>query len=139
MGRWINSFLDSLDGIMGQVKTTTALVQERNEQMLSRSGQAHHTSEEVRTVIGKMLGLVEQQPERYPGSLGHRSGYEKTPWMRWQDARQRFEEAQAGTLSIRTVVDTTAQRVQSLDSRMRAIGDIVAMITDITSQTNCWP
>ena len=136
MGRWINSFLDSLDGIMGQVKTTTALVQERNEQMLSRTGQAHHTSEEVRTVIGKMLGLVEQQLSDIQEASATAQIMKNAMDEVVQDARRRFEEAQAGTLSIRTVVDTTAQRVQSLDSRMRAIGDIVAMITDITSQTN---
>src|SRR5690606_11099796 len=116
--------------------TTTALVQERNEQMLSRTGQAHHTSEEVRTVIGIMLGLVEQQLSDSQKASATAQVMKNAMDEVVQDARQRFEEAQAGTLSIRTVVDTTAQRVQSLDSRMRAIGDIVAMITDITSQTN---
>ncbi|SFW97893.1 methyl-accepting chemotaxis protein [Marinospirillum alkaliphilum] len=136
MGRWFNSFLDSLDGIMSQVIHTTDAVKHSNDTMLSRAGEASQTSREVNEVVGKMLTLVEEQL----GEINQASETAQTMKRAMdevvQNAREQFEAARTGTLSIRKVVDTTAARVQNLDSRMKEIGDIVSMITDITSQTN---
>ena len=136
MGRWINSFMDSLDGIMGQVIHTTSAVQSNNETMLTRTHEASQTTREVNQVIGKMLTLVEEQL----GEINQASQTAQTMKQAMDEvvdnAREQFEAARTGTLSIRKVVDTTAARVQNLDSRMKEIGDIVSMITDITSQTN---
>ncbi|WP_028304323.1 methyl-accepting chemotaxis protein [Oceanospirillum maris] len=136
MGRWINSFMDSLDGIMGQVIHTTGAVKSNNETMLTRTHEASQTSREVNEVVGKMLTLVEDQL----GEINQASQTAQTMKQAMDDvvdnAREQFETARTGTLSIRKVVDTTAARVQKLDSRMKEIGDIVSMITDITSQTN---
>lgn len=136
MGRWINSFLDSLDGIMGQVIHTADTVQNNNDTMLKRTGEASQTSREVNEVISKMLTLVEEQL----GEINQASETAQTMKRAMDEvvnnAREQFETARTGTLSIRKVVDTTAQRVQNLDSRMKEIGDIVSMITEITNQTN---
>jgi|AntRauTorcE11897_2_1112592.scaffolds.fasta_scaffold05122_4 methyl-accepting chemotaxis protein len=136
MGRWFNSFLDSMDGIMGQVIHTTDAVKENNDKMLDRTQEARQTSQEVNQVIGKMLGLVEEQMEEINQATATAKTMKKAMDDVVDKAREQFESAQTSTLSIRKVVDTTAQRVQSLDSRMVEIGDIVEMITEITNQTN---
>lgn len=136
MARWINSFMDSLDGIMGQVIQTTDAVQHSNETMLTRTHEASHTTDEVNQVIGKMLTLVEEQLSE----INEASQAAQTMKQAMDDvvnnARKQFETARTSTLSIRKVVNTTTARVKNLDNRMKEIGDIVAMITDITSQTN---
>ncbi|WP_114418876.1 methyl-accepting chemotaxis protein [Marinospirillum perlucidum] len=136
MGRWLNSFLDSLDGIMGQVIYTTETVSSSNDTMIERTQQASQTSHEVNEVINKMLSLVEDQV----GEIQQASETAKTMKKAMDDvveqAREQYESARTSTLSIRKVVDTTAQRVQKLDSRMGDIGEIVEMITEITNQTN---
>jgi methyl-accepting chemotaxis protein len=43
MGRWINSFLDSLDGIVGQVIQVTTRVRQDNDARTQQRGGAHHT------------------------------------------------------------------------------------------------
>ncbi|MFI8558286.1 methyl-accepting chemotaxis protein [Pseudomonas putida] len=51
-------------------------------------------------------------------------------------AREEFAAVQAGTQSIRDVVQRSSSSVQLLDSRMTQIGNITGLISDITSQTN---
>jgi len=136
MGRWFNSFLDSMDGIMGQVIHTADAVKLNNDKMLERTQEAHHTSQEVNQVIGKMLSLVEEQMQEINEATSTANTMKTAMDEVVDKAREQFENAQTSTLSIRKVVDTTTQRVQSLDSRMAEIGDIVEMITEITNQTN---
>ena len=61
MGRWINSFIDNLDGIVGQVIITSTNVSHTNEAMLETNREAFHVSNEVATAIERMLQLLEEQ------------------------------------------------------------------------------
>ncbi len=136
MGRWINSFIDNLDGIVGQVINVSHSVKQTNEAMLSRSSSAGRTSDEVAEAIHRMLLLVEEQL----GEIQQASMTAEQMKQAMDDvvirAREQFEAVRAGTQSIRDVVERSAQSVQSLDSRMTEIGNIVGLITDITNQTN---
>lgn len=51
-------------------------------------------------------------------------------------AREQFLAVQAGTQSIRDVVQRSSESVQRLDSRMAQISNITGLISDITNQTN---
>ncbi|RJG13415.1 methyl-accepting chemotaxis protein [Pseudomonas cavernicola] len=136
MGRWINSFIDNLDGIVGQVISVSHCVKQTNETMLSRSSLAGQSSDEVAGAIHRMLLLVEEQL----GEIQQASMTAEQMKQAMDDvvirAREQFEAVRAGTQSIRDVVERSAQSVQSLDSRMTEIGNIVGLITDITNQTN---
>jgi methyl-accepting chemotaxis protein len=136
MGRWINSFIDNLDGIVGQVISVSNSVRKTNETMLDRSSLAGRTSGEVAEAIHRMLLLVEEQL----GEIQQASMTAEQMKQAMDDvvvrAREQFESVRAGTQSIRDVVERSAQSVQSLDSRMAEIGNIVGLITDITNQTN---
>lgn len=136
MGRWINSFIDHLDGIVGQVIHVSHSVSQTNERMLSRSRLAGENSVEVSEAIHRMLLLVEEQL----GEIQQASMTAEQMKQAMDDvvrrARVQFETVRAGTQSIRDVVERSAQSVQSLDSHMSEIGKIVGLITDITQQTN---
>jgi methyl-accepting chemotaxis protein len=136
MGRWINSFLDSLDTIMGQVKTTTSDVRECSHVMLDRTQNVRTSDQAMNAEIRQMLALVDDQIRSIREASETAQIMKRTMDEVVQDARRRFDDAQSSTLSIRKVVETAAQRMQSLDTRMSEIGDIVVMITNITSQTN---
>jgi methyl-accepting chemotaxis protein len=136
MGRWVNSFIDNLDGSVGQVISVSHSVRQTNEAMLNRSSLAGQSSGEVAEAIHRMLLLVEEQ-------LGEIEQASMTAEQMKQAmdevvirAREQFDTVRAGTQSIRDVVERSAQSVQSLDSRMGEIGKIVGLISDITNQTN---
>ena len=136
MGRWINSFIDRLDAVVGQVIKASNSVGSTNEMMLGRSQAATATSGEVANAIHRMMIIVE-------GQLGEiqQASLTAEQMKRAMDevvlrAREQFEAVQAGTHSIRDVVARSASSVEQLDKRMGEIGTFTGLITDITNQTN---
>ncbi|THG80603.1 methyl-accepting chemotaxis protein [Pseudomonas sp. A-1] len=129
MARWINSFIDNLDGIVGEVIRASHSVGQTNAQMLAHNNAACSTSTAVAESMGSMLALVEAQlTEIQQASLTA------------EEMKSAMEavigSARESTQAIRNVVDRSARSVQSLDSRMGQIGNIVELISEITIQTN---
>lgn len=136
MGRWINSFIDNLDGIVGRVISVSHNVRQTNERMLERSTLAGRSSGQVAEAVHAMLVLVEEQL----GEINQASMTAEEMKQAMDEvvsrAHERFESVRLGTRSIRDVVERSAQSVQSLDSQMTQIEEIVSLISDITTQTN---
>lgn len=136
MSRWINSFIDNLDGIVGQVINASTDVKKTNENMLARNEEAHSSSSEVYQSMEHMQQLIEEQNHIILQASLTAESLKLAMASVVQTAKKEYEEARAGTQEIRDIVDTTARSVQSIDSRMEEIGNIISVITGITSQTN---
>lgn len=136
MGRWINSFIDSLDGVVGQVIQVSKHVRQDNELMLERSSEAGQTTSDVAESIHQLLLLVEEQLGEIQQASMTAEEMKGAMDEVMQRARERFDTVRNGTESIRDVVQRSAQSVQLLDSRMGEIDEIVGLISDITTQTN---
>ena len=136
MGRWINSLIDSLDNLVGEVIQVAAQVRATNERMLERSGEAAGTSREVNDEIHRLLLLVEEQLGEIQQAASTAGDMKSAMDQVVASARERFEQVRSGTRSIRDVMARSAGGVQRLDSRMAEIDGIVGLIADITSQTN---
>ncbi len=136
MGRWINSFIDSLDGVVGQVIQVSKHVRQDNELMLERSSEAGQTTSDVAESIHQLLLLVEEQLGEIQQASITAEEMKGAMDEVMQRARERFDTVRNGTESIRDVVRRSAQSVQLLDSRMGEIDEIVGLISDITTQTN---
>jgi methyl-accepting chemotaxis protein len=136
MGRWINSFIDNLDAVVGQVIHASQSMRKTNERMLGSSQEAGLTSGEVTEAVNRMMLIVEGQLEEI-----RQASLTAEQMKRAMDdvvlrAREQFEAARVGTQSIRDVVERSASSVQSLDSKMAQISNIIGLITNITNQTN---
>jgi methyl-accepting chemotaxis protein len=136
MGRWINSFIDNLDGIVGQVINTSSNVSQTNEAMLETNHNALLVSDEVMKAIDNMLQLLEQQINDISNAYNIAVSMKQTMDDVVRDARIQFESVRSGTQEIRDVVETSAQTIQNLHNRTAEIGNIISVITDITNQTN---
>lgn len=136
MGRWINSFLDSLDGIVGQVIQVTTRVRQDNDVMLARSSEAGHTTRDVAETVHELLLLVEEQLGQIQQASMTAEEMQQAMDEVMVGARERLERVRQGTQSIRGVVEYSAQSVRLLDSRMAEIDKFVGIIGDITAQTN---
>ena len=136
MGRWINSFIDSLDGVVGQVIQVSKHVRQDNELMLERSSEAGQTTSDVAESIHQLLLLVEEQLGEIQQASMTAEEMKGAMDDVMQRARERFDTVRSGTESIRDVVQRSAQSVQLLDNRMGEIDEIVGLISDITTQTN---
>ena len=136
LSRWINSFVDNLDAIVGQVIKAADGVEKNSNIMQSRNQVAHHSANKVNEAIDEMMGLVSQQLEDISRASMTAGEMRQAMEEGVEEARRSYESARAGTQTIRDVVETSAQRVQGLNESTSEIGEIVDVITDITAQTN---
>ncbi|WP_428980189.1 methyl-accepting chemotaxis protein [Catenovulum adriaticum] len=136
MSRWINSFIDNLDGIVGEVIQAAHNVKETNENMLNRNEEAHNSSHQVYESMQHMQNLIETQREVILRASDTAENMKSTMAAVVEKAKQEYQDARSGTQAIRDIVDKTANSVQSIDSRMGEIGNIINVITEITNQTN---
>ena len=136
MGRWINSFIDHLDSVVGQVVKASRNVGTTNQMMLGRSQEAGITSAEVSEAVHRMMIIVEDQLGEIQQASAGAEQMKQVMDEVVTRAREQFLAVQAGTQSIRDVVERSSSSVQLLDSRMTKIGKITSLISDITNQTN---
>ncbi|MBT2372862.1 methyl-accepting chemotaxis protein [Pseudomonas fluorescens] len=136
MSRWINSFIDRLDSVVGQVVKASHSVGHTNQTMLGRSQEAGLMSHEVADATHRMMIIVEEQlGEIQQASVSAEQMKQAMDEVVCR-AREQFLAVQVGTQSIRDVVQRSSESVQRLDSRMAQISNITGLISDITNQTN---
>ncbi|MHB8920312.1 MAG: methyl-accepting chemotaxis protein [Halothiobacillus sp.] len=136
MGRWINSFIDNLDGIVGQVIVAASDVKVTNDHMFLRNSSVLTTSMAVSDAAKHMRTMIEQQLIEIEQSALTANQMKQVMERVVADAKIQFESVRAGTQAIRDVVETSARTVQSLDGRTAEIGNIVQVISEIANQTN---
>ncbi len=136
MSRWINSFIDHLDSVVGQVIKASHNVGSTNQMMLGRSQEAGLMSIEVADATHRMMIIVEEQLGEIQQASVSAEQMKQAMDEVVHRAREQFQAVQAGTQSIREVVLRSSESVQLLDNRMAQISSITGLISTITNQTN---
>lgn len=136
MSRWINSFIDNLDSVVGQVIHVSRGVRKTNDDMLDKNAEAYSSSNQVHESMLHMKGLIQEQREVILQAANTAQDMKQSMATVVEKAKSDYEDARAGTQAIRDIVENTAASVQSIDSRMGEIGNIIEVITEITNQTN---
>ncbi len=136
LGRWTNSFIDNLDHIVGEVIHAADDVMKNSDSLLTRNSEARSSSDHVADSMDKMLDLVQNQLQEISNASGAASEMKQVMETVVRDARTQFESVRAGTQSIRDVVETSAKTIHALNKRTTEIGNMVSLISNITSQTN---
>ena len=136
MSRWINSFIDRLDSVVGQVVKASHSLGNTNRNMLGRSQEAGMMSHEVADATHRMMIIVEEQLGEIQQASVSAEQMKQAMDEVVSRAREQFQAVQAGTQSIREVVLRSSESVRSLDSRMGQISSITGLISTITNQTN---
>ena len=136
MGRWINSFIDNLDGIVGQVVRTSELVLETNQQMLQKNNEADGASTQVVKAIESLLDSLAIQMSEI--SVASKTAEEMKSSMNHviQTARSQFDAVRARTGGIRHSIDHSKGSIEALELSAKNIGKIVEVIQEIADQTN---
>ena len=136
LARWVNSFVDNLDSIVGQVIRASGDVGDNSEQMQARNQVALDAAGSVDRAAEQMLALVEAQLGEISRASATAEVMKGAMEKVVRQAREQFESVRSGTQAIRDIVQTSAQRVQALNARTTEIDEIVTLITDITARTN---
>ncbi|MNM45070.1 Methyl-accepting chemotaxis protein PctB [compost metagenome] len=136
MARWVNSFIDRLDAVVGQVVKASRTVGATNQMMLGRSQDASVTSADVADAVHQMMIIMEEQLGELQQASVSAEQMKQAMDEVVSRAREQYLAVQEGTQSIRDVVARSSSSVLRLDSRMTQIGNITGLISDITNQTN---
>lgn len=136
LGKWTNSFIDNLDHIVGEVIRAADEVMKNSDTLLKRNTEANQSSTHVSNSMEKMLELMHNQLQEISNASGTASDMKKVMETVVEQARSQFESVRTGTQSIRDVVETSARTIHTLNNRTAEIGNMVSLISDITSQTN---
>ncbi|MHB1286542.1 MAG: methyl-accepting chemotaxis protein [Leptospirales bacterium] len=136
MGRWINSFIDNLDGIVGQVIQTSDQVAKTNQQMLHKNKEANIASFQLVSSIGSMLESLEKQMVEIQTASNTASEMKSVMGNVMASSKEQFMTVRSRTGGIRSSIEDSKGSIQTLQARTDEIGKIVDVIQEIADQTN---
>ena len=136
LGRWIDSFIDSLDGTLGQVVRTTEEVRQTHGEMIDKNTVAAETANELLTEVQRLLDSLGEQLAEIDTATHTAEEVRMALGAVVENAQTQFHTVRTQTQAIRDSIDTASRTIQALNQRTEEIGDIVAVISDIASQTN---
>ncbi|MBL3559061.1 MULTISPECIES: methyl-accepting chemotaxis protein [Marinobacter] len=136
LARWMNSFIDSLDGMVGQVIQLATNSGRSSEALLEQNHIAENRTMSVLQEIDAMLeGANGQQLEiRSASSTAHdmRATMDEVV----NSARERLAQVSRETDAVRQVISKSARSIQGANDRTREIADMAGIIDEIADQTN---
>ena len=136
LGRWINSFIDTLDGTVGQVIRTSNLVLETNRQMLERNRQTSEASGHLALAIDSMKETLKEQTAEIDVASRIAVNMRSVMTGVMENSRDQLQKIRSRTQGIRESIEYSKDSIGSLQARTDEIGKIVAVIQAIADQTN---
>jgi len=136
LGRWTNSFIDSLEGIIEELVFASKEVQNVSESMFRRSQVLLTSSDTTATSITDMLALAGVQSQEISNANHTATEMNELMQQAVQSAQFEYQKAAESAQQIKSIVQSSAHTVNDVNSEMQKIGSIVSVITEITAQTN---
>jgi methyl-accepting chemotaxis protein len=136
LARWINSFIDSLDCMVGQVITLAQDSRSASKHLMDQNRLADERIQHVMTDVQQMLkGAYTQQQEIEAASATAQAMHEGVETLVTR-AKEQLARVTEETQSIRTVIVRSAESIASANERSEEICKTAAVINDIAAQTN---
>ncbi|WP_319534416.1 methyl-accepting chemotaxis protein [uncultured Vibrio sp.] len=136
LGRWTNSFIDSLEGIIEELVFASKEVQKVSESMFRRSQVLLTSSDMTATSITDMLSLAGVQSKEINSANDTANEMNELMQQTVQSAQLEYQKAAESAQQIKSIVQSSAETVNEVNNEMQKIGSIVSVITEITAQTN---
>src|SRR5690606_11634452 len=135
LGRWVNSFIDNLDTIVGRLKQASRHALHNSEQMLMHNQGASDTAEEATLTINQMLTMIQAQLQTISSAQDTEARKRHATDPVAESTRVRLETVTPGTQKISDIVESSALSVQQLNQGSNEMVGMVSLITDITGDT----
>lgn len=136
LSRWTNSFIDSLDGMVGQVLTLAADSRQASDQMVTHNRSAYERVQSVLAHIDDMVrgaGVQEKEINNASTTAEEmREGMDAVV----SRAQSQFARVSEEARSIRTVITRSADGIRAANDRTEEISKTALVINDIAAQTN---
>ncbi|WP_413285718.1 methyl-accepting chemotaxis protein [Vibrio sp. MA40-2] len=136
LGRWTNSFIDNLEGVVTELVFASKEVNRVSESMFKRSQILTGASQDTFSSIDAMLILSKGQQLEIESANQSAIVMDTAMQKTINNAAQDYQRAVESANSIKGIVEASANSVNEVNSEMEKITDIVDIITEITDQTN---
>lgn len=136
LGRWINSFIDRLDNMLGEMIDASVEVKMVSESMLHRCISVDSASKITTGSIDSMLVLSNSQQDEIASATVSAQVMNELMIEVVTKTQQEYTQAVNNTGQIKEIVLASAKSVNDVNGQMKEIEAIVTLITGITEQTN---
>ncbi|WP_434763783.1 methyl-accepting chemotaxis protein [Vibrio fortis] len=136
LGRWTNSFIDNLDGIISELIHASSEVRQVSESMFRRSVVMNQASDDASHSLHNMLELSQHQQSEITNATVSATQMDTVMKHAVESAEEEYKQAAQGMESVRHIVESSATSVNEVNNEMSKVSDIINIITDITAQTN---
>lgn len=136
LGRWTNSFIDNLEGVIKELVFASKEVQSVSASMFRRSQVMLSSGEQTSDAINEILSSGRQQSHGIDAASQNAKQVNVLMQEAVQQAHLEYERAAEGAEEIKRIVRSSAETVNGINNEMQKIGGIVSIITEITDQTN---
>jgi methyl-accepting chemotaxis protein len=136
IAQWLNSLVDNLGGILGQVTAINSEISDANASLLGNSQSTRERAREVFDSMQQILASLGQQMEEIQAASLQADGMRSELARSDTQASEQFATLQHMTASIRISVGRSADTIVELQGSTHEIGQIVGVIREIADQTN---
>lgn len=136
MATWVNSLIDHLDGILGQVIATSRILERNNGDMQQQNSAAVRASNHVMNAMQETQTSLQMQMQQLDDANSIANAMREAMKQQAEQARNQLQMVSARTRDIRTTVSESTETIEQLNQSAKAIGNIVSVIQAIAAQTN---
>ncbi|WP_024872606.1 methyl-accepting chemotaxis protein [Tolumonas lignilytica] len=136
MATWVNSLIDHLDGILGQVISTSRILERNNGDMQQQNSSAVRATNHVMNAMQETQTSLQIQMQQLDNANGIANEMREAMKQQAENARKQLQLVSARTRDIRTTVSASTETIEQLNQSAKAIGNIVSVIQGIAAQTN---
>jgi methyl-accepting chemotaxis protein len=136
MATWVNSLIDHLDGVLGQVIATSQLLERNNGDMQQQNTAAVRATNHVMNAMQETQISLQMQMQQLDTANNIANEMREAMKQQAENSRQQLQLVSARTRDIRTTVNESTETIEQLNQSAKAIGNIVSVIQSIAAQTN---
>ncbi|KPQ30296.1 MAG: Methyl-accepting chemotaxis protein [Marinobacter excellens HL-55] len=136
LARWTNSFIDSLDGMVGQVLTLASGSRQASDQLVQHNRSANERVQSVLNHIDEMVQGASVQGDEIQNASTTAEEMRESMDAVVAKAQAQFARLSEEARSIRNVINRSAEGIRAANERTEEIGKTAMVINDIAAQTN---
>ncbi|CAM3680688.1 MULTISPECIES: methyl-accepting chemotaxis protein [Pseudoalteromonas] len=136
LGRWTNSFIDSLDRTVGKVIKVSQEVREAKTVLVTKQDEFSNNANIVLAETQKLLKRLEIQLANIQGATNEVEDIRDNLEAAAKQSVERFQTIRQQTQGIHTSIDSSAKTINGLHSHVNNVGSVVGMISQVADQTN---
>lgn len=136
LGRWINSFIDNLEGVVGGIIFASNEVEQVSNSMLRRCSVVDDCTVQTSASIDSLLTLTRHQQAEIHKAEQSAQHLQDLMQNMVDSAQEEYQQAVSNTQEIKDIVKASANSVNEINDEMKHIEEVVRLISEITEQTN---